>query len=268
VPIDCVLGGTRILSLAAQVVGKGVCASMMDSYWIFWKSPMDGTKSICLRAAGLSLALVLTVVLPSVASAFPVTVEFTGHVTQVDDDLFGWFHGSVPVGTLITGAYTFESTTPDTNPDAGVGHYTSSLYGNGLDAYFSIYHLHSPSPLDVTVINEVGKDDAYKMNASWRLSFLSPPNTPIVPMQFILDLSDRTGQVWSSDALPLSSPSFGSWTEAQFLFTAGYEVPDTVIRGQLDSLAIVATPEPSTLLLLGSALAGLGGITWRRHRRG
>ena len=229
---------------------------------------MAGTRTMRHRAVALSFALVLAAVLPSVSSALPITVEFTGHVTEVAIVCCDWFNGTVPVGTPITGTYTFESTTPDTNPDTGVGHYFSLSDGYAVDASFSIYHLHSPYAPDFTVINGVGKSDAYTVNASWRPSFVSPSNTFIPLMQFILDLSDQTGQVWSSDALPLSFPAFDKWSETKFTLVAGYEVPNTVIRGQLDSLAIVATPEPSTLLLLGSGLAGLGGIMWRRDHRG
>jgi len=38
----------------------------------------------------------------------------------------------------------------------------------------------------------------------------------------------------------------------------------------IDNLSVDTTsvvPEPSTLLLFGAGLLGLGGIAWRRHRR-
>jgi hypothetical protein len=218
------------------------------------------------RALAVGIVVLVAAILPSPSHAIPVTVEFAGHVTQVTDTLFGWFHGTVPVGTPITGTYTFESATLDTNPDASVGQYRSSAPGNALDAFFSIYHLHSPSPLDITVTNQSGQGDTYNLSAWWLTLSSSSPGTAIVPLNFFLTLSDPLGQAWSSDALPLSFPIWGSWSGAQFVFTAGYEGPATEIRGQLDSFAVTPVPEPSTFLLLASGLLGLGGMAWRRTR--
>jgi hypothetical protein len=54
-------------------------------------------------------------------------------------------------------------------------------------------------------------------------------------------------------------------------WNAGFEYLDggglDGVRMFVDSDPATPVPEPSTLLLLGSGLAGLGGVGWRRHRQ-
>ena len=54
-------------------------------------------------------------------------------------------------------------------------------------------------------------------------------------------------------------------------WNAGFEYLDggglDGVRMFVDSDPVTPVPEPSTLLLLGSGLAGLGGVAWRRHRK-
>ena len=67
----------------------------------------------------LSLTILL---LPAIVDASPITFGFTGVVSQdplLDpDDPFG---GSIAFGTLFSGSYVFEATTPDGDPSANGG---------------------------------------------------------------------------------------------------------------------------------------------------
>ena len=65
--------------------------------------------TIVLGTAGLAF-------FPTAVTAFPVTWEFTGQLTSVRD-LDGSLEGIFSVGMPFSGAYTFESTTPDSVPD-------------------------------------------------------------------------------------------------------------------------------------------------------
>jgi hypothetical protein len=49
-------------------------------------------------------------------------------------------------------------------------------------------------------------------------------------------------------------------------FPPGQEGPFEIMRVDSAFIAVSTVPEPGTLLLLGSSLAGLGGFAWRRRR--
>ncbi|HKY06936.1 MAG TPA: PEP-CTERM sorting domain-containing protein, partial [Candidatus Binatia bacterium] len=187
------------------------------------------------------------------AGASPITFSFSGTLVFVDPSLSGTFSP----GQTISGTYTFESTTPDSdpgNPNFGgypgantnlsfvAGSYTGSFGGPAFNA--TNVGLSFPGPFDV-----------YQVNIP-----LAGPNVgSATPFQFALDIRDLDQTALASDALPLTPPDLALFeTRAITLIFDD----NSFVVASLDSLQQV--PEPSALFLLVVGIAA--GVRSLRRR--
>jgi hypothetical protein len=207
------------------------------------------------------LALVATFA-PAMASAAPITFAFAGFVDEdplLDPaDPFG---GTIALDTLLSGAYTFDSTTPDGDASAAGGSYTSpggtfslSLGGNAFSA---------TDLVNVGVLNDAGAD-FYTVRAD--------DTSGADPFGVSLLLLDFESLVFGSAALPTDAPAFSEWDLATFFLEGTFSGNQVQISGTLTSLTCVEgcipvnpVPEPASVAVLGIGLAA--AFRWRHARR-
>jgi len=173
----------------------------------------------------------------SVSFAETITVYIIVKVATVDDsdNLLG---GSISVEDIITGEYTYESTTSDSNALATVGDYrhTSSPFGITINADGFVFET-DPSNVDflVEIVNNHSGPprDNYLLRSYNNLDL---PNGVLVD-HISWQLDDETATALSSEDLPTAAPNLEDWQSVFGLTITGSDPMDPLstysIRGNV-----------------------------------
>lgn len=192
------------------------------------------------------------------ARAYPITIYIEAEVDYVIDYGAGdgYLDGQVQIGDIITGYYTYESTTQDSSPsDPVVGrywHYASpcGVYLSVGGFEFSTYPSNDPTDAVFLVgIGDTSTHDIYWIHSYKNLALSNGSLVGGISWQ----LDDYTGSVFSEDKLLLAAPDLTDWQTNVLSFGADRAYG---IQAHVTS----ATPEPMTILLFG-----LGGLFLKRR---
>jgi len=179
------------------------------------------------------------------ANAELITIQIEGLVDTVEDD-GDYLEDQIHVGDIITGWYTYDTDTPDTNPDETVGHYWHYASPAGISLSVSGLEFQSDSS-NVEFLIGVGNNGSMGDDVYW----LSSPSNNSLPNGtsvegIVWQLEDNSGMVLSDDSLPELPPDLPLWSSGNTLRLDG-ERGGYMIYGHITS----AVPEPCTILLLG-----------------
>jgi len=189
------------------------------------------------------------------AEAALVTIEIEAVVDYVEDKGpgDGYLEGKISPGDIITGTYTYDSDTPDSNPSATVGRYEHSTPPYGI--FLSVSGLDfktdtSNVGFSVVIVNDSttgGLHDAYGLRSYNNLPLSSGVNVDII----LWWLEDNSASALSSTDLTATAPVLEDWQGNRLCVEA--------LRAfSIDAHVTSAIPEPATIALLG-----LGGLMLR-----
>ena len=202
---------------------------------------------------------------PLPASADSIRVSFDVTITFTQGDMKQIFGTPVAVGDVLRGSFTFDPAVPDGNSLNDFGAYSARGetmridWGSGLTMPMENYFVY-----DNAFCGPTGPCDAFQGSAS-TLTFPG--------FEFMSALVDfrAPGANRSGDGLPQSVSEIATiYNSNQFLFDAilpNQDIPEFThrlagsIRVSNDAQPV---PEPGTLLLIGS---GIAGMMWRRRTR-
>ncbi len=228
-------------------------------------------------------AVGLTVAATRPAAAAIISYDFTGSVTTVTDNTNFALNGTIPLGTAATGSFSYDASVAGTPLDANSTWYPgapvafSVNVGGGLLTFApATFNFFDPSVLVRNDDPSFGDVFAFQAGEKPPTGLVLPAGaTTSADFAFVstLVLEDTSNAVFSSTSIP-TTLNLGAFTDAWLNLFGGAPV-DSIgvafpgeIYISLDSLTPqpAPVPEPTTLLLLGSGLLGIAGVTRRRKK--
>ena len=231
---------------------------------------MNDIRPVFLKLAFTASMLLSASTAITPATAAPVTFAFSGAVSDVASGLFtpgGNFNGS----QKLSGFYTFDDATSDSNPSARIGRYNDTITALtvhlgpavGSPSYTATLGPETPGNNNfIHVRNQPSGVDGYEVRAP----VTGPSVNGFSPLYFRIELIDPSHTVFGNDSLPTTPPSLSSFATNtwRLVFTDGNG--NARMQG---SVAITAVPLPAAVILFGAglvALVGLGAGSWRQRK--
>jgi len=178
------------------------------------------------------------------AQATLITIEITAEVDSVEDN-GNYLEGQINPGDIITGTYTYESSTADSSPlDPTQGNYWHYDPPAGISLSVGGFDFQTdPAGVEFCVAitnNDLSGQDFYLIYSQNNLALSNGTLVGSIWWQ----LNDNTGSALSSDVLPTTAPFLDNWQSGNILSLYG-AMCDYIVDAHVTS----AVPEPATIVL-------------------
>ena len=194
----------------------------------------------------------------STTHAAIIQIAIEARVSQVEDPA-NLLESNIAPNDLITGTYTYNSDTPDTNPSSSEGAYWHDSTPYGINLSGGGYDFET-DPTDVEFSIAIGNnwgtlnEDIYSLNSRNNL-----PLSNGVGIDYIIwQLNDSTGQAISNTDLPLVPPVLDDWESIFGLYIQsdkyGPNDDSFLIISHVESAVLI--PEPGMIYLLSIGVFG------------
>jgi hypothetical protein len=182
--------------------------------------------------------------------AAPITIKITGEITSASGSALP---STIHAGDTFTGTYTYDSSTPDSDPSDIYGAYQyDSPYGISISigGYEFMTATDHVGQFTIGIANDNPFNgtsqpwDSYSVRSEGQNISIPSLDSPIDYIRWYLRDYDHTA--FSSDALPVTTPELADW-EYNYFEIHGWDSTNSIwIKGTVTHV----TPEPVTGILM------------------